>query len=272
MSAYKTGRWSNEELKYTKELVEQGLSYEQIAEKINRPPETIKQCVEDKLLMNLTDTAKLVRKVEFDIKNSLEWRELAKQISPDEQDLFIYHWREILAQFNNDVAHTERLQIIDVVRIEILMNRVLVKINDYNNIISNFQSLHTAEMFKDPLLRNTQNMLDYQKRIAESTLAIGQLNKELSDLHAKKSNVLKDIKGTREQRVKRIEESKETFNGLVAAILDSPELRTKWGRYMEKFRIAKDVQFEKMSEYHEYADGEVEQPLLSSETLKDDNI
>lgn len=272
MTVYKTGRWSDEELRLTRQLVEDGSSYEKISEIINRPVDTVRKCVEDKLFLNLSDTAKLSRKAEFDIKNSIEWREITKQITVEEQSLFLHHWREILSQFNNDVAHTERLQIIDIVRIEILIGRVLTRINDYNNTISSFQLLHNDEMNKDITMRNGTNLVEYQKRITDSMLAIGALNKELAELHQKKSAILKDIKGTREQRVKRIEESKENFNGLVAAILDSPELRQKWGRYMEKFRIAKEVQYQKLSEYHTYADGQVDQPLLSSDTLKEDNV
>lgn len=271
MTVYKTGRWSNEEISQTKDYIEQGLSYEQIEARINRPANTIKQMVEQKLMMNISDDAKLVIEVEYDIKNSPEWRELCKQIDIEEQNTFLHHWREIVAQFDNDVTHTEKLQIIDVVRTEILINRVLSKIHEYNQMIETNKLLHKLEMDKDFVERDPNQLIEFQKKIGDSMNAIGALNREYKDLCDRKSAILKEIKGTRDQRVKRIEESKETLTGFMAALISDIQLRSKLGLYMEKFRIAKDVEFERLSEYHTYEDGQVEQPLLSAESIKEDN-
>ena len=93
---FKTGKWSKAELAQTKELIEQGLTYEQISEKINRPVSSIKSHVEEELLLNLTDEAKHAKSAEQTLRNSPEWKEIELQLSKEEQELFVYHWKEIV--------------------------------------------------------------------------------------------------------------------------------------------------------------------------------
>jgi hypothetical protein len=79
--------------------------------------------------------------------------------------------------------------------------------------------------------------------------------------------MLKDLKGTREQRIKAIEDSKQTFASLVKQIATDSDFRTRIGLDMEKMRLAAEKEKERLSEYHEYEDGTVDQPFLTPETL-----
>lgn len=271
MSSYKTGRWSNTEIDLVKTLVAEGKNYEQISERVNRPPETIQKMVEDKLLMNISEEAQITRRAENDIKSSAEWRQLEKQLNPDEQDIFLNHWRELVAQFNNNVTHTEKLQMMDLIRNEILMGRVLERINTANMNIAQAQEDYQKERSLDLSIQDPLKLVDLQRKIAETQIAIGSFNKEYESLSLRKNATLKDIKGTREQRVKRLEESKETITGWVASLISEPDLREKLGKWTEKFRIAQTVEYQRLSEYHKYDDGQVEQPILNYQTLQEDN-
>ena len=82
--------------------------------------------------------------------------------------------------------------------------------------------------------------------------------------------MLKDLKGTREQRIKQIEDSKLTFASLVKKIASDPTFRSQIGIDMEKMRLATEAEKERLGEYMEYEDGQVDQPLLSDETVKGD--
>jgi hypothetical protein len=81
--------------------------------------------------------------------------------------------------------------------------------------------------------------------------------------------MLKDLKGTREQRIKQIEDSKQTFASLVKHIATDEAFRNKIGIDMEKMRLAMQNEKERLSEYHNYEDGTVDQPFLTPETLID---
>lgn len=272
MSTYKTGRWSNEELKLVKQLVAEGKNYEQISERVNRPADTIQKTVEEKLLMNISEEAQITKKAENDIKSSAEWRQLEKQLNRDEQDVFLNHWRELVSQFNNNVTHTEKLQMMDLIRNEILMGRVLERINTASETIREAQEDYQAERELDLANQNPQKLVDLQRKIGDTQIAIGAFNKEYNELSIRKNATLKDIKGTREQRVKRLEESKETITGWIATLISEPDMREKLGKWTEKFRIAQTVEYQRLGEYHKYDDGQVEQPILNNETLKDDNL
>lgn len=271
MSTYKSGRWSKEEEEIVKNLVTEGLSYEAMEIKLNRPAHSIKKKVEEELLLNLTEEVQIGRIAENDVKASAEWKELSKQLSTDEQDTFLHHWRELIAQFKNDVTHTERLQIMDVIRNEILINRVLKRIYQAQAIIDENRVAYDKERSIPLDLQDASKLVDLQTKIADASMAIGAFNKEYKDLAERKNSTLRDIKGTREQRIKRIEESKETITGWITALIANPDMRRDLGVYMEKFRIAQQIEYQRLSEYHKYDDGSVEQPILNAENIKEDN-
>ena len=82
--------------------------------------------------------------------------------------------------------------------------------------------------------------------------------------------MLKDLKGTREQRIKAIEDSKQTFGSLVKQIATDSEFRKKMGIDMEKMRLAMEAEKVRLSEYHTYEGGGLDQPFLTPETVKED--
>jgi hypothetical protein len=82
--------------------------------------------------------------------------------------------------------------------------------------------------------------------------------------------MLKDLKATREQRVKRLEDSKQTFVGWVRNLMSNQEVRHQLGVEMEKMRLAANAEAERLTEYHKYEDGQVDQPFLTPDSIKDD--
>jgi hypothetical protein len=81
--------------------------------------------------------------------------------------------------------------------------------------------------------------------------------------------MLKEMKGTREQRIKRLEESKQSFTSWVAAMMQDPERMKAYGMEMEKMRISMQREGERLSVFHKYEDGTVDQPFLTPDTIKD---
>ena len=81
--------------------------------------------------------------------------------------------------------------------------------------------------------------------------------------------MLKDLKATREQRIKRLEDSKQTFIGWVRNLMTNHEVRHEIGTEMEKMRLATNKEAERLSEYHQYEDGTVDQPFLTPDSVKE---
>jgi hypothetical protein len=69
--------------------------------------------------------------------------------------MFLYHWGRIISQFKDDVLPTEELQIIDTIKLDILMNRILRTQYETNKTISELElkMVQTADL---NLLNNYQ--------------------------------------------------------------------------------------------------------------------
>jgi hypothetical protein len=81
--------------------------------------------------------------------------------------------------------------------------------------------------------------------------------------------MLKEMKGTREQRIKRLEDSKQSFTSWVAAMMQDPDRMKQYGVEMEKMRIAMNREKERLAQFHTFDDGIVDQPFLTPDTTKD---
>ena len=84
--------------------------------------------------------------------------------------------------------------------------------------------------------------------------------------------MLKELKGTREQRVRRLEDSRTTFSARVQALVTDKNLSDSMGLEMEKMRIAMETEKAKLVEYHKYEDNQLDQPFLTPDSVLDDNV
>jgi hypothetical protein len=81
--------------------------------------------------------------------------------------------------------------------------------------------------------------------------------------------MLREMKGTREQRIKRLEDSKQSFIAWVASLMQDPETLKRYGIEMEKMKMAMEKEKDRLSAYHKYEDGVVDQPFLTPDTVKE---
>ena len=81
--------------------------------------------------------------------------------------------------------------------------------------------------------------------------------------------MLKEMKATREQRIRRFEDSCESFTGWLAHLMQNPQIMIQYGLEMEKMRLAMENEKERLSAFHKYDDGLVDQPFLTPDTAKD---
>ena len=125
------------------------------------------------------------------------------------------------------------------------------------------------EKSRDKDQRDMDLVINLERQVAVMRASQETLSKDYKDLQARKATMLKDLKGTREQRVKAIEDSKLTFASLVKKIATDPQYRSDLGIEMEKMRLAMNAEKERLSEYMTFEDGQVDQPFLTPETIKE---
>ena len=247
------------------------MSYTEIAKSLDRSIPSIKKYIDTKIKSGNSIEAREL-KVEYDIKSRPYRNDIEAQFEKEELPLFIYHWEKTISQFKDDVLPTEELQIVEMIKMEILMNRMLKKQKTVMNEISSLQTVLLEEQ-KKPIDEknlvsvgaiNTQLMMMHQAQQAAS--------KEFQEMSTKKLKILEQLKATRNQRYAKIENSRQTFNSFLASLIADKDKRREWGITIEKRRQAAEQEMKRISEYHTYLDGVVDQPLLTPENVKDDNV
>lgn len=259
----KRGKLSNEEMAY----IEQNcfdLSLQEMADFLNRSIDPVKRYIDKKNLKarDLTDDEHLLSTLRARYYHA----ELSKQMSEHEIIFFEQNWIDFFKQFNEDVTHTEEMQILEVIRTEVLINRSM---EDRQEIMENIETLNgliDQEMSKPKDMQDTQALAMFQTQLGAMIGSKSSYINEHEKLLTKKERYLKDLKGTREQR-KRVADDAKTNFSMWMRQLDELETREAEGFDMAVQAIAAEKARKRLSDFHEYEDGEVDQPLLNSDTV-----
>ena len=242
----KKGRFTKTEQEFIKNNHRE-MSNLEMATHLDRDPVSVQSYVKEKIGNTTLDD----REIEalHDLQNRPFWKDLQKQFSEEELQSLLYHWSRIITQFRDDVLPTEELQIIDAIKLEILMNRALIGQQTNMRNISDYEEMVTVEKNKSLEIQDKDYIYNLERQIAVSRAAQESLTREYKDLQTKKASMLKDLKATREQRIKRLEDSKQTFIGWVRNLISNPDTRRELGIEMEKMRLAMKEE-EKLSLIH----------------------
>tara|TARA_A100001201_G_scaffold3517_2_gene7990 strand:- start:390 stop:1181 length:792 start_codon:yes stop_codon:yes gene_type:complete len=262
----KIGRLSRSEWDYIEANAE-NLSPEKIAENLDRSVESIEKHLK-KIGKSFNKHEAFAVQAEYDIKSRPYWRELKAQFSEDELELFLYHWKQIIAQFRKDVMATEELQVVDLIKLEVLMNRALREQNESAERVRVLEAEIELEKTRDLDQQDKEMIFNLERHIASLRAAKESLSREFKDLQTKKAGLYKDLKATREQRIEKLENNKQTLASLVNKILRDPDFYENEGKALEKMRLAMEKEKERLSDYHTYDDGTIDQPFLTPDTVK----
>jgi hypothetical protein len=260
----KRGRISKSEERFINSNIN-NLTVEDIAKKLDRDVESVDQFIKRKLRVGISNEEAAA----FSLEERPYWHELTNQFTSEELELFKYHWSRIIAQFKDDVFPTEELQVVDVIKLEILMNRCLKSNKDNINEMNVIEKMIRDERALDKDQRDQDYLMNLERQMAALRASQESLNRDYRELQSKKASMLREMKGTREQRIKRLEDSKQSFVSWIASLIQDPDLMKQYGIEMEKMRLAMKKEEERLSAFHKYEDGQIDQPFLTPETVKD---
>jgi hypothetical protein len=260
----KKGRISKEEERIIARLID-SMTVEDIAKKLDRDVESVDNFVKRKFRVGISGEEAAA----FSLEDRPYYHELNSQFTEEELELFKYHWSRIIAQFKDDVFPTEELQVVDVIKLELLMNRCLKSNKDNITDMTIFEKMAKEERAKDKEDRDQDYILNLERQIAALRASQESLNRDYRELQSKKASMLREMKGTREQRIKRLEDSKQSFVSWVAHLMQDPDTMKKYGIEMEKMRLAMKKEGERLSAFHKYEDGTIDQPFLTPDTVKE---
>jgi hypothetical protein len=208
------------------------------------------------------------------LKASEAWKRLQRELTPDELRFFAEEYAILLDQFRGDVLPTERMQIFDCIKLEILKSRNLVERRRAREDIVKLQQLlqdlfgrfaSVADMSAED--RDMARSLEEQVQAARA--AEQSRTSEYTKLQERLDALMKTLKGTRDQRIKEVTSDKETILGLFKK-LQQKEIQEKEGRQAALMRLAVEKEKKRMGERRTYLDGQLDRPLLSPETVEEE--
>lgn len=266
----KRGQLSLEEQQFIKDNVN-NLSVEEISEQLNRSTNPVERYISENNLYLGQDTLNDYQFLRKKLHSKPFWSEILKQFDEDsgELELFEQTWVSLIKQFREDVLPAEELQIKQFITIEILINRSMKERKRHISDTEKLQKLVDAEYAKPEDQRDIPKLANLETQLNFARNSIANYTNEYTKLLNEQQKISKDLKATREQRIKRIEDGKSSWVGLIR-MLEDEEIREKEGREMEIIKMATDKARKSLQEYHTYSNGNVDRPFLTPESVTSD--
>jgi hypothetical protein len=268
----KRGQLSLEEEKFIRDNYGE-LSIDQIAGSLNRNPDPIKKYIKENNVTTINNLEEIKDNeiLRQKLYTKTFWLEIKKQFDEDTGELKYFEdtWISLIKQFREDVLPAEELQIKQFITIDILINRSMKERKRHIAETEKLQKLVDKEYEKPENQRDIPKLANLETQLSFARNSIANYTNEYTKLLNEQQKISKDLKATREQRIKRIEDGKSSWVGLIR-MLEDEETREREGKEMEILAMATDKVRTKLTEYHSYQDGEVDQPLLTPENVNND--
>lgn len=263
----KRGQLSLDEEKFIRDNIN-SLSIEDIAYRLNRSEAPVKRYIEENSLLVSDDEKQDSIYLKHKLHSKTFWQEIKRQFDEDTGELNYFEdtWVGLIKQFREDVLPAEELQIKQFITIDILINRSMKERKRHIAETEKLQRLVDKEYEKPEDQRDVPRLSSLETQLSFARNSIANYTNEFTKLLNEQQKISKDLKATREQRIKRIEDGKSSWTGLIR-MLEDEELREKEGKEMAILSMAANRTFQKMSEYHSYQDGVVDKPFLTPDTV-----
>lgn len=270
-STCKSGTMSKDEKDYIRKFM--GLKSDaEIGKILNRAEVQIeryrKQILEESADISLkaTERTKWIEELHRDT----EWDNIKKQFTKEELITFENSYAEMMFQFK-EVYYTEKEQIFSYITTKIKLIRHNIEVIKSQKDIERMERLLEDTYDKAEYDKDNKSMkellISLEQQLAAAKNASFAKTKEYKELSAQAESILGKLKATREQRIKKVEDSKHNIIGLLK-FLDDQENRKALGIELLLADAAAEQEKKRLTEYHTYADGTVDRPILLPETIE----
>lgn len=267
----KRGQLSLTEEKYIKDNINTS-SIEEIAEFLNRNPPPIQKFVEKNNLLQSKEDRADTEILKVKLRSKSFWGEVCKQFDEESGELSYFEntWVNLIKQFREDVLPAEELQIKQFITIDILINRSMKERKRHISETEKLQKQVDFEYSIPESNRDTAKLANLETQLSFARNSIASYTNEYTKLLSEQQKISKDLKATREQRIKRIEDGKSSWTGLIR-MLEDEDIREKEGRQLEILKMATDQFKNALYDLHEYQDHELDRPILNADSVLRDN-
>jgi hypothetical protein len=264
----KRGQLSLDEEEYIRQNVNL-LSVKEISDHLNRNIAPIERYISESITVETQQSEQQNDKIlRQKLHTKTFWSEIEKQFDKETGELKYFEntWIGLIKQFREDVLAAEELQIKQFITIDILINRSMKERKRHIVDTEKLQAQVDKEYNKSEDQRDIAKLANLETQLSFARNSIANYTNEYTKLLNEQQKISKDLKATREQRIKRIEDGKSSWVGLIR-MLEDEEIREKEGRQMEIMALAVAQSKNELGSYHEYADLTVDSPLLTPEII-----
>ena len=266
----KRGKFALTEEQYIRDSVYEKTPQE-IANVLNRDYKTIEKYMKRNDMVPFTREE--TEREKAGLKNKLfkksYYLQVKAQITGEELEYFVASWINFMQQFNEDILYSEEMEMKEWIILEILKNRSM------KDRMKHIEEAEKLEKLRDALLDDDRKTGDDKHAdvihgLTDQILSIRNSETAYTAEHVKflekSSNIAKNLKAIRSERIKRIEDGKSTFSGYIK-MLENEKERRQVGAEMEIMRHAKDVAKAELGKLHTYVDDTVDRPFLTPEIV-----
>jgi len=266
-SKSRRGRLSVEDWEYIRANFK-SKSINDIAKHLNKTTSAVKSYIYQQKLLSSDelDNANLRRELKNNLKKRPYWAELQRQLNKSELIYFSEMWTDFMQQFQEDVLASEELQIKQWIVLDILVNRCMEQRKKHIEDIERLEQALSDEYKKDEGIRDREAIEHLRTQLGFARAAVSAFSVEHDKLSNHMEKTLKDLKATRADRIKKIEDSGTTFLSIIRMLEDETKRKFE-GDMAGMIKVAVDKEYKRLGGYHEYVDGEVDRPILNSETV-----
>jgi hypothetical protein len=263
----KRGQLSLEEEKFIRDNLSI-LTIDQIAESLNRSPAPVKRYITESKIFVSEDEENQDALLKNKLYNKPFWGEIKRQFDEDTGELEYFEniWTNLIKQFREDVLPAEELQIKQFITIDILINRSMKERKRHITETEKLQREVDKEYNKTEESSDMAKLINLETQLSFARNSIANYTNEYTKLLNEQQKISKDLKATREQRIKRIEDGKSSWIGLIR-MLEDEIIREKEGKEMVILNMATEKAKEKLQSYHQYQDNKIDRPLLNSQSV-----
>jgi hypothetical protein len=264
--------------KFTLEgLSNNNVPVEVMAETINRSPKAVitylkKHKIQVLPAIGLSDDEKAEnREIEIELESDPNWDTITQNYTYKEVRLYKHKYVAYMKQTNRDMTASERDQLNDLIIIAIKLNQHAARTKDEHD-----REHEVAEQldkfYKIPMEKldgdSVANIASLEQEMGKIRSNYVSYNKEFKELNELSFKARTAMKLAREQRVKTIENSNESWITCIK-FLEQEGNTVRVGDDAEIRRIADKHWEKKLGENHTYGSGMVDKPLLNADTVKD---
>ena len=261
----KTGRLSKEEIQFIDENSDR-MTDSEIADRLDRSVDAI---IQRKAVFTQENANTELHGYITQLHSKHFWLTIQKSLLSDEIETFENSWAALYSQFfHQGVTATDEIMMKDVIIEDILLHRALEQKRNILEEIKDYESQLAEERKKDVDDRDADFMTNALRTIIQLRGTSEAYTKEINEIKKTKDGKFKDLKATRNERLKTVEESGKNIFALIK-VLDEKKSRETEGRMSGLVYEASKTKEGQMRQNMAFADGEVDRVWLTPESELD---